>query len=147
VNCHAGKVLDWLLPSFSISQPHASSYSTPSECMSGSRAVHLREAVTVVVLASLAVLRIATHPAFKRLRFVWRPSGSLVSIAARATAAIGIAGLVLGFVFAIQTRSPRWALPLLWSGFALTMLSAFFVGYTSASPEAVAVERPHKRRS
>jgi hypothetical protein len=100
-------------------------------------------AIGVLAGAALIALRFLVNRSERgALRLLWRPSGTPASIAARAALGLGVAAGVAGFVYVIQSAPPRWASPLLWTGFGVTMVAAFAVGLT-AREDSPSGDREH----
>ncbi len=78
---------------------------------------------------------------FRNVPLLWRPNGTPASYIARAVLVLGLVALVVGFVYAIHRPRPRWASPLLWTGYGLTMAAALAVGVTARPYQS----RSHKR--
>jgi hypothetical protein len=77
---------------------------------------------------------------------LWRPDGTRASYLARAVLVLGLIALVAGFIYAIHNPSPRWAKPLLWTGYALTMVAALAVGLTARPFPSPSEERKRAKR-
>lgn len=90
--------------------------------------------VVIGVLAGtvlIALRFLVNRSEYGAIRLLWRPSGTPASMAARAALGLGVAACVAGFVYVIQSAPPRWASPLLWTGFGVTMVAALAVGLTA----------------
>ena len=74
---------------------------------------------------------------------LWRPDGTPASYLARAVLVLGLIALVVGFIYAIHNPSPRWAKPLLWTGYTLMMVAALAVGVTARPLPSLSEERNH----
>lgn len=86
----------------------------------------------ILLGATLIGLRFLVNPAQrKHFSLLWCPSGTPASIAARAALGLGVACGVVGFIYGVQSVPPRWASPLLWTGFGVTMVAALAVGFTA----------------
>lgn len=88
--------------------------------------------IGILLGAILIVLRFLVNPPQrKHFSLLWRPSGTPASIAARAALVLGVAAGLVGFFHVIRSEPPRWASPLLWTGFGVTMVAALVVGFTA----------------
>lgn len=100
--------------------------------------------IGILLGAALIGLNFLVNPSQrKHLSLQWRPSGTRVNLAGRAALALGVAAGAVGIFFSILQAPPRWASPLLWTGFGVAMAAAFATGFTtrakgSSSPRASA---------